>query len=164
MKRILIVVLLIFASMIFPSCSPSENEPITLEAVMLNYRAVWTENYEYDTPVLIDSFTKYEKFLADHPEQTLSEEPLTMEFNETYFTDHWVYAYVKSEPSGSNQLSGEKAVLEGSTLKLTMAHFAPEIGTADMAARVCLFGIKNDLLKDVKTVKGEIQEKEKSNY
>jgi hypothetical protein len=163
MKRIigiLLVTIFIFAgcAKVEEKKSPGVGSATKLEITGAEYRVQWEEEYKYNTPILIENISDWKKFLKDHPEQSANEDNLKQKFDEAFFKDSVVYAYVKSEGSGSNKLNVDRAELQGDKLKLFMKRTAPQIGTADMAARVCLFGIKRDKIKGVKTVEGIVQE------
>ena len=63
-----------------------------------------------------------------------------------------IYAYVKSEPSGSIMLFAKTVRLENNILTLYMERIVPEVCTDDMATRICLFGINREKIKDVRKV------------
>ena len=135
-----------------------EQSLIELDIISGEYRARWADSYKYDTPILIDNLTDWREFLKNHPEQSENVDSLQQNYNDEFFKKHIVYAYVKSETSGSIKLTGVSAELNGDKLNLFMKRISPEVGTSDMATRVCLFEIKRDDIKNVKTVKGIILE------
>lgn len=132
---------------------------VKLDIVRGEYRAIWKESYKYNTPILIDNITDWAKFLKNYPSQSINEEILQQNFNEEFFRQSVVYAYAKSEGSGSVRLTAKEAKLTGDKLKLFMERTVPEGGTGDMATRICLFGVKSDDAKNVKSVEGIILNK-----
>jgi hypothetical protein len=152
MKRLIAVVLLL--SVVLSGGCAGGN----LEIIKAEYRAQYIDEYSYGTPILIDSIEKWQAFLDEHPEQSTNEDVLQRDFDKEFFKDRVVYVYVSSEASGSNQLAADKAEITGDTLKLYMTRTIPETGTDDMAARVCIFGLKRENIKNVKTVEVMIEE------
>ncbi len=136
---------------------PVESPSIELDLVSAEYRARWKESYNYDTPILIDDLAALTDFLKNHPVQLSSVDTLQQNYNDEFFMHSVVYAYVESEGSGSIKLTAESAQLSGDTLKLFMERIVPEVGTADMAALVCLFGISRDDIKSIKSVEGIVE-------
>ena len=132
---------------------------VKLDIVRGEYRAISRESYKYNTPILIDNITDWAKFLKNYPSQSINEEILQQNFNEEFFRQSVVYAYAKSEGSGSVRLTAKEAKLTGDKLKLFMERTVPEGGTGDMATRICLFGVKSDDVKNVKSVEGIILNK-----
>ena len=125
---------------------------VELETINGEYRAVWNENYEYDTPLKIDNFSDWVNFFKEHPESSPTENVLNRNYTATFFEDNVLYAYVKSEPSGSITLFAKTVRLENDKLTLYMERTVPEVCTDDMATRICLFGINREKIKDVRTV------------
>ena len=123
------------------------------------YRAQWQDDYNYDTPILIDDHNSLNTFLNQHQHQNDFENALREKFDESFFENSVIYAYVKSEPSGSNQLKVDRAVLKENVLELHMINIIPEMGTMDMAARVCFFGIRRADLEGVESVEARIEVK-----
>lgn len=140
------------------AATPVETGPVALDIVPGEYRSSWHDTYQFSKPLLLDTFGAWEVFLMDHPDYSSREDPLVQEYDESFFDHSVVYAYIESEPSGSIRLKVTKSVLEGSILKLYMERTIPQMGTDDMAARICLFGIKRDDLKGVKSVEAVINE------
>ncbi|MGE5577315.1 MAG: WD40/YVTN/BNR-like repeat-containing protein [Syntrophothermus sp.] len=139
---------------------PTEQPSIELEIVSGEYRAQWKETYKYDTLVLIDNLSDWKEFLKNHPAQSKYEDLLLQDYNDEFFKHSLIYAYVKSEGSGSNELTVKGTELNGDKLKLFMIRTVPGNGTSDMATRICLFGLKRDKVKNVKVVEGIITEKQ----
>lgn len=135
---------------------PVEQSPIELGLVSGEYRAIWKENYKYDTPILINDLDDLEEFLSNHPQQSASEDMLQQYYDDEFFSQNVIYVYVKSEISGSIKLNVKSAELNGDILKLFMEHKVPEGMDDDMATRVCLFGINRNDIKNVKTMEGII--------
>jgi hypothetical protein len=131
---------------------------VQLSVVKGEYRAQWQDNYQYDTPILIDKFADWQKFLKDHPAQSTTEDVLKQEYKESFFKEHLLYVYIKGEPSGSNTLTVKGATRQEDTLKLGMERVVPEQGTDDLASRICIFGLKREDVKNVKAVEGVISE------
>ncbi len=161
-----VIILLITAMLVCTGCAPqpnasspaATNSPAPLKIVSGEYRAVWNESYQYGKPLLIDTFSDWEVFLMDHPGQSQTEDPLMQDYDESFFRNSLIYAYIESEPSGSITLLTGNAVRDGSILKLYMQRIVPQVGTDDMAARVCLFGITRDDAARVKKVEAVISE------
>lgn len=138
----------------------NEDMPIELDLVSGEYRSVSEENYKFNTPILISSMDELESFLNDHPTVLSKEYAIERNFNNEEFFEHSIiYAYIKFESSGSNRLTINRAELDGDTLKLYMNHIVPQYGTDDDAIRICLFGINNKDIKNVKTVAGIVLSK-----
>lgn len=137
---------------------PVEQFPIELDLVSGEYRAIWKESYKYDTPILINDLNALEEFLSNHPAQLSNKDILQQNYNDEFFKQRVIYAYVKSEGSGSIKLTVKKAEIDGDILKLFMERIVPKEGTTDMATRICLFGINRDDIKNVKIVEGVILE------
>ncbi|NLL00625.1 MAG: hypothetical protein GX271_08195 [Clostridiales bacterium] len=134
-----------------------EQSPIELDLVSGEYRAIWKENYKYETPTLINGLDDLEVFLSNHPAQSSSEDILLRNYNDEFFSQNVIYVYVKSEVSGSIELNVKRAELDEDILKLFMERTVPKNGmTDDMATRVCLFGINRNDIKNIKTVEGII--------
>lgn len=133
-----------------------EQSPTELDIISEEYRAVWKESYQYDSPILINDLKELEEFLNNHPAQSSNEDVLQHNYNDEFFNQNLIYAYVKSEGSGSVNLTVEKAELHGNILKLFMNRTVPDVGTTDMATRVCLFSINREDIKNVKEVEGII--------
>ncbi|SHF09498.1 hypothetical protein [Alkalibacter saccharofermentans] len=162
MKKFMLSIIILSMVLSSTACfSPDEPDETVASLDTAEYRAQWSEDYEYDVPIEIDSYANFEIFLSDHPQQDLEIEELTLKFNEEFFVNNLIYAYVKSEPSGSNELEADKAVLENGTLILKMDRYVPEIGTTDMAARVCIFALSRETMTQVSTVIGLITETER---
>ncbi len=153
--------LLVFTGCVKPSTdkgTDTEQPSINLELVSGDYRAIWEEDYKYDTPILIDNLYDWKEFLNNHPAQSTNEDVLQQDYDDAFFEDSVIYAYLKSEGSGSNKLTVSGAKLNGDKLELFMERIVPEEGTDDMATRICLFGVKKDNLKNIKEVEGIILE------
>jgi len=90
-------------------------------------------------------------FLKKHPAQSATGDTLQQNYNEEFFKHSIMYAYVKSEGSGSINLIAKNAELNGDQLNLYMERTSQSEGTDDMAALVCLFGIIKDDNKNVKS-------------
>ncbi|MFZ3171153.1 MAG: hypothetical protein WA118_04125 [Carboxydocellales bacterium] len=135
-----------------------EQPLIELEIVRGEYRAIWKRSYNYDKPMLIDNLIHWKEFLKNYPAQFTNRDVLQQDYNDDFFKHSVVYAYIKSEGSGSIKLKVKRAELYGDKLRLFMERSVPEIGTADMATRICLFGIKKDKIKNVKAVEAIILE------
>ena len=133
-----------------------EQSPTELDIISEEYRAVWKESYQYDSPILINDLKELEEFLNNHPAQSSNEDVLQHNYNDEFFNQNLIYAYVKSEGSGSVNLTVEKAELHGNILKLFMNRTVLDVGTTDMATRVCLFSINREDIKNVKEVEGII--------
>jgi len=133
-----------------------ENISIELDLVSGEYRAIWSEDYKYDTPILLNNLNDLEEFLSNHPAQSANQDILQHNYNDEFFKEGVVYAYVKSEGSGSIKLIVNRAELNENILKLFMERTVPEEGTDDMATRICLFGINRDDIKNVNAVEGII--------
>lgn len=129
----------------------TENSPIELDLICEGYRAIWKESYHYDVPILIDNLTALTDFLKKHPAQSATGDTLQQNYNEEFFKHSIMYAYVKSEGSGSINLIAKNAELNGDQLNLYMERTSQSEGTDDMAALVCLFGIIKDDNKNVKS-------------
>lgn len=125
---------------------------VELEILSGEYRAQWEESYHYNTPILIESFSDWEEFLKVHPAYATNEDTLKQDFKEEFFNHGVVYAYIRSMRSGSIKLNVKGAELQGDKLRLIMQSITPEICTDDMAARICLFGIKKDNIQKVQEV------------
>lgn len=138
-----------------------EHSGQSLEVIGAEYRAQWNKDYKYDTPILIDNLIEWEDFLDNHPEYSRTEDALKQNYNEDFFKHSVIYAYIKSMGSGSIMLKVKGARLNGDKLKLLMECIVPEVGTCDMATRICLFGINRDEIKNANTVEAII---EKSNW
>ena len=124
------------------------------------YRAVWKEDYQYNTPILIDSYEKWTEFREQHPQQSTAEDVLREEFDQQFFKDNVIYAYIKYEGSGSVKIRADKAVItEGNILNLHMTRTVPPLGTTDMAARICLFGIDRGVNDSIEKVQPIISER-----
>jgi uncharacterized protein YcfL len=134
----------------------TENTPVELDLVSGEYRAIWKESYNYNTPILINDSNNLKEFLNTHPAQSASEDILQQNYNDEFFKQSVIYAYVKSEGSGSVKLTVNRAELNGDILKLLMDRAVPKVGTTDMATRVCLFGVIRNDIKNVKTIEGII--------
>ncbi|HHV09107.1 MAG TPA: hypothetical protein GXX75_02360 [Clostridiales bacterium] len=134
-----------------------ESPSVKLDLVSAEYRAMWKERYNYDTPMLIDNLADLTDFLKNHPVQLSSVDALQQNYNDEFFTHSVVYAYVESEGSGSIKLMAKSAELNRDKLKLYMERIVPQAGTADMAALVCLFGISRDDNKSAKSVEGIVE-------
>lgn len=130
--------------------------PKSLDLVSGEYGAPWKESYKYDIPILIDSLSDWIEFLKDHPIDRIKDNISLENYNDEFFKERLIYAYVKSEGSGSNNLRVNRAELNGDKLNLFMTRTVPVVGTCDMATLVCLFGINRDDIKDVKAVEGII--------
>ncbi|MFP4164793.1 MAG: hypothetical protein ACLFQB_04115 [Chitinispirillaceae bacterium] len=156
--------------LLFTACAGTTEKPIPSEHTTSSqkqistkgaeYRAQWRDDYNYNTPVLIDSFRKWQDFLAAHPGNFTRPDSATEHYSRSFFQDSVVYAYLKSESSGANQLRIEKVRLEGDTLKLYMENIIPQMGTMDMATRVCFFGISRDVMDKAEEVEAVIIRKE----
>lgn len=157
MKRMLIVLLI--GLLLLAGCVGKNQETNELEVKGVEYRAQWNEQYKYDTPILIDSLSAWEEFFKTHPKQSISEDILQKSYDETFFEDSAIYAYIESEGSGSIKLKVKGAELSGDKLRLFMERLNPEVGTCDMATRICLFELKREKIKNVKTVEAIIEEK-----
>lgn len=138
---------------------PIEQLPIELDIVKGEYRAIWKENYKYNTPILIYDLKDFKRFLSDHPAQSANDDILQKTYNDEFFNQNVIYAFVKSEGSGSVGLTVNKAEIDEDTLKLFMDRIVPGDGTDDMASRICLFGINREDIKDIKEVEGIILDK-----
>lgn len=136
----------------------TQKPSVELEIITEEYRAVWEENYKYDVTQIIENYSEWVDFFKRHPESSISENVLNRDFTATFFEDNVLYAYVKSEPSGSNLLLAKAVELEGDELRLIMEHIVPEVGSDDNATRICLFGISRDSIKNVRTVNVSINE------
>ena len=132
---------------------------IKLDDINSEYRAEWKESYKYNSPILIDSYIDLMEFLKKHPSQSTSEDIILEKYDKDFFKQGIIYAYVKSEGSGSVSLSAKKAELTRDKLRLYMERIDPGEGTTDMATRVCLFGIKRNDVKNIKSVEGIIMDK-----
>lgn len=135
---------------------PTEQFPIELDLVSGEYRATWKEGYKYDTPILLNNLNDLEELLSNHPAQSANQDILQQNYDDDFFKESVVYAYVKSEGSGSVRLIVNRAELNEDILKLFMERTVPEEGTDDMATRICLFGINRDDIKNVNAVEGII--------
>lgn len=130
---------------------------VELETINGEYRAVWNENYEYDKPLKIENHSEWVDFFNEHPESGM-EDNFKKEFTKEFFEDNVLYAYVKSEPSGSILLLTKSVQLQNDILTLYMERIVPEVGTEDMATRICIFGISREKIKNVRTVNVLISE------
>jgi hypothetical protein len=146
MKQLIAILLLISLVLLF-GCAADN-----LEITKAEYRAQYGDAYNYGTPILIESIEKWQAFLDEHPEQSTTEDVLQRDFDQEFFQDRVLYVYISSENSGSNLLTAEKAEITGDTLKLYLTRTIPETGTDDLAARICIFGVKRANSKNVKTV------------
>ena len=61
-----------------------EQSPIELDLVSGEYRAIWKENYKYETPTLINGLDDLEVFLSNHPAQSSSEDILLRNYNDEF--------------------------------------------------------------------------------
>lgn len=165
MKRL--TVLLLMALLVCTGCAsqripstdgPAETGPADLNIVAGEYRAQYSHDYQFSVPLLMDDFSGWEVFLMNHPGDSSKEDALVQAYDESFFDHSVVYAYIESEPSGSISLKVKKVVLEGSVLKLYMERTIPQMGTDDIAVRICLFGISREDLKGVKSVDAVINE------
>lgn len=138
--------------------TPSPNNRVHFKGS--EYRAQWQGDYNYSTPILIDSYEKWQAFLNSHPGEFTSPDTATGYYSQDFFQDSVVYAYIKSEPSGANQLKIQNVTIENDTLKLFMENIIPQIGTMDMAARVCFFGISRDIMNKFSEVEAVVTRKE----
>lgn len=98
-------------------------------------------------------------FIEEHPEQFANENKFLEDYNEEFFKSKLIYIFIKSESSGSNNISAKGVKIEGDKLTLIINREVSEIGTADMAAWICLFEVNRSDIKDIKTVGYEIIEK-----
>lgn len=146
--------------LIFTGCSTPDGNGGELDLISGEYRAVWEENYAYETPTRIDSLSDWEAFLERHPAQSANEDVLEQEYGEEFFEKHIIYVYIKSEASGSNRLTVKGARRNGDELELIMERFVPEEGTDDLATRICVFGIKREDIKNISVVTSSIVENE----
>lgn len=131
---------------------PEEQFLLELDLASGEYRANWKESYNYDTPILIDSLVDWTEFLKEHPSESANTDTLLHNYNDEFFEERLIYAYIKSEGSGSNNLKVNRAELNGDRLDLFMDYSVPELGTCDMATLICVFGIKRNDIENVKTV------------
>lgn len=155
MKKIISIILLVL--MIFIGCEKKIEKSI--EVVSREYRAIWSEDYNFDTPILIDNLSDLKNFIEEHPEQFANENKFLEDYNEEFFKSKLIYIFIKSESSGSNNISAKGVKIEGAKLTLIINREVSEIGTADMAAWICLFEVNRSDIKDIKTVGYEIIEK-----
>jgi len=158
MKRIPLIFLALMLLVTGCGMPARRDGTIQLPVVKGEYRAQWQDGYQYDTPIFIDKYADWQKFLQDHPAQSATEDVLRQEYGEGFFQDHVLYVYIKGEASGSNTLTVKGATRQGETLKLLMERVVPDQGTDDMASRICVFGLKREDVKNVKVVEGVIAE------
>lgn len=148
------------------------NIPTTteLDIISAEYRTEWKEYSEiYDTPILISNHARLLVVLDNNPDMSSDSELFEL-FDEDFFEDNVIYAYIKSEASGSNQLTVDRAVFEdvgdsereNNKLILYMNRYTSEIGTADMAARVCLFGVTREDIEEVEEIVKVVSEAKRS--
>ncbi len=150
MKR-LIVLALILSIFFIQGCTTSE-----IEILKADYRAEYNDMYILGEPLMIDSFEQWELFLESHPEQFQNEDNLEWDFDELFFEDRIIYAYISNESSGSNRFEAEKAEVSNNILRLFMTRTIPQTGTDDLATRVCLFGIDRVSIQNIRTVEAII--------
>lgn len=147
----------------FNGDNPSNTTIEELDIISAEYRATWKESYVYDSIIQISNYSRFISFLDNHPMQSGDNE-LADIFNEEFFENNTIYAYIKSESSGSNQLNADRAEieydsqLETKKLILHMNRTVAEIGTTDMATRICLFGIGNDDIQDFTNIVAVVHE------
>lgn len=153
MKR-LIVLALILSIFFIQGCTTSE-----IEILKADYRAEYNDMYILGEPLMIDSFEQWELFLESHPEQFQNEDNLEWDFDELFFEDRIIYAYISNESSGSNRFEAEKAEVSNNILRLFMTRTIPQTGTDDLASRVCLFGIDRGSIQNIRTVEAVIEVK-----
>ena len=111
-----IVMIIIFAILVLTGCSfpnadtvtslsedkQNQSQPVVVELVTINgeYRTVWKENYEYDTPLKIESYSDWVRFFKEHPESSATENVINQDFTVTFFEDNLIYGSgVKSHPT-----------------------------------------------------------------
>ena len=136
----------------------TQKPAVELESLTEEYRAVWEEDYEYDVPQIIENYSDWVDFFKRHPESSPTENILNRDFTATFFEDNVIYAYLESEPSGSILLLAKAAEIEGDKLNLIMERIIPEVGSDDMATRICLFGINRDEINNVRSINVTIDE------
>lgn len=158
MKRFLAAAFIVLFLFTTSGCGSRGNGDLSL--VGGEYRAQWEDDYRYDTPILIDSYQEWLEFLETHPAQSSNEDVLEQDYSQDFFADHVIYAYIKGEASGSNTLTAKGAARKDNILQLTMERFVPDQGTDDLAARICVFGLKREDLKGIQEVEVIILEKD----
>jgi hypothetical protein len=137
----------------------TQKTKVELEIITEEYRAVWEENYLYDEPQIIENYSDWVDFFELHPESSPTENVLKRDFTANFFNENILYAYLESEPSGSILLLAKAAEIEGDKLILIMERIIPEVGSDDMATRICLFGINRDEINNVKSINVTIDER-----
>jgi len=125
-----------------------------LREMSFAYMAGWNRTYEYDTPMLIDSLSKFKEFVNNHNPYQLDKKTLYGKYDETFFEQNVIYAYIKSEESISSKLRVDSIEVEDEILKLYMTH--TQGGSDLMGSSVCLFGINRSKIQNVKSVQGII--------
>ena len=158
MKKVFVLLFAVLLLTVTGCGRTHEDGSVDLKVVKGEYRAVWEDHYRYDTPILIETFADWQKFLEDHPAQSAAEDFLEQEYTEGFFGDHLLYVFLKGEASGSNTLTVKGANLKNDTLELLMERVVPDEGTDDLATRICIFGVKKEDVKNVTTVKDIILE------
>ena len=153
MKRLVAIALLI-SIVVLSGCTSNE-----IEILSANYRAQYNDIYIVSEPLLIDSFEQWVEFLENHPEQSPNEDNLEWRLEELFFDEHFIYAYISHESSGSNRFEAEKAEVEENILKLYMTRTIPETHTDDLAIRICLFGIRRADIPNTRTIEAIIEVK-----
>jgi len=150
---------LLIGLLVISGCAGRNQGTNQLKVKGEQYRAQYSDQYQYDTPILIDSLSAWEEFFSTHPEQSKNEDTLHKDYDKAFFNDSVIYAYIKSEGSGSIKLKVKGAELREDKLRLFIERINPGEGTDDMATRICLFGIEREKIKNLKTVEAIIEEK-----
>ena len=123
-----------------------------LDILYGQYRTGSKDRTKFYKAILINNQDEYNAFIQDFNIGILMEGSLEQNLNSNFFDEYVIYAYVTSESSGSIKVTVNGVEIDGNILKLKIDRTIPEVGTCDMAYRACLFGIKRDDIKEVKSV------------
>ncbi|MDF2608232.1 MAG: hypothetical protein K0S34_2430 [Bacillales bacterium] len=161
MKKFYIVLVGVLILMVVGCGKEKSSGPVELDFGAGAYRANWDENNLTDKAIKIDSSKLMNEFLEQHVPFSEEDKEVVNKYNEDFFKDNVIYAYVTNESSGSNQLESANAIRDGENLKLKVKRVIPQIGTMDMASRVALFELKRDDVENVTNVTVSVEDIQK---
>lgn len=77
---------------------------VELDIMRLEYRALWKEDYKYNTPILIENASDWKKFLDKHPQQSITEDVLNASFDDEFFKNTNDFEHITISSGCSNKL------------------------------------------------------------
>ncbi len=133
-----------------------ETDGTLLELKTAEYITQYNINYQYDTPILIESYAQWQEFVVSHP--NFYNGDALQHYDENYFEDSIIYAYVKKEPNYGVSLKVYKSIITDDILELFMVRNVPKVVAPLEETLICLFGLNRNDIQNIESVRAIILE------